>query len=86
MVLCEFEVLIWMKCCHHADVKNKQYFFQIIYWTYYQGTFNWQCNPAPGLEDTSEVAQKQVYATYLYFLLKLLDLLDTVSKITKQIA
>lgn len=51
--------------------------------TYYQGTFNLRCNEPTPRGDTSEIAKRQVFATYFYFLLKVLDLLDTVSlKIT----
>lgn len=57
-------------------------FFKIVYWTYYQGTFNLHCNLATTATDTSILGQHQVYATYYYFLLKILDLFDTVNIIS----
>lgn len=62
-----------------SNIKIPILFLQIVHATYYQGTFNLRCNEPTPRGDTSDIARRQVFATYFYFLLKVLDLLDTVS-------
>lgn len=53
--------------------------------SYYLGTFNIRCNDYSPKNDMTDLAKSQVFATYLYFLLKVLDLLDTVSFIVSSL-